>query len=259
MLGYITPKCALTRQMVLANGRFKMADTPPDGDIPAEFVSLKYPLPNLAKALLGKTPVRIVAMGSSSTAGRGDVVPYPHRLEMYLRVKFGEERFPNLKIDVLNRGQGGQEAIEELPRFNSDVFAENPSLLIWQVGTNAVFHNYKLDDVAAKIAEGLDQLRGKPMDIVLIDPQYTTAMLLDDKADASERMVSLISDAAGKAEVNLFRRWALMRHWHVHNNIELHRMHDPTDPDKLHQSDWSTRRVAQALCEAITKAPPAAA
>lgn len=236
-----------------------MACTAPDGDIPGEFVSFEYPLPNLAKALIGKTPVRIVAMGSSSTAGRGDVVPYPHRLEMYLRFKFGEERFPNLNIDVLNRGKGGQEAIEELPRFDSDVFAEHPSLLIWQVGTNAVFHSYDLDKVAAKIAEGLDLLKGKPIDVVLIDPQYTTAMLLDDKAEASERMVSLISAIAKKAEVNLFRRWALMRHWHVHNDIGLHRMHDPTDPDRLHQSDWSTRRVAQALCEAITKAPPATA
>lgn len=236
-----------------------MADTPPDGDIPAEFVSLMHPLPNLAKALLGRTPVRIVAMGSSSTAGRGDVVPYPHRLEMYLRVRFAEERFSNLNIDVLNRGKGGQEAIEELPRFESDVFAENPVLLIWQVGTNAVFHNYDLDDVAAAIAKGLALLQDRPIDVVLIDPQYTTAMLLDDKAEASERMVSLISAAAGNAKVNLFRRWALMRHWHVHNNIGLHRMHDPTDPDRLHQSDWSTRRVAQALCEAITSAPPAAA
>ena len=236
-----------------------MTDTPPDGDIPAEFVSFRYPLPNLAKALVGKTPARIVAMGSSSTAGRGDVVPYPHRLEMYLRFKFAEERFPNLKIDVLNRGNGGEEAIEELARFDTDIFAEKPSLVIWQVGTNAVFHNYNLDDVAAKIVEGLDRLRGKPMDVMLIDPQYTTAMLLDDKAEASARMVSLISTAAEKATVNLFRRWALMRHWHVHDNIGLHRMYDPTDPDKLHQSDWSTRRVAQALCEAIARAPPVAA
>src|SRR3981081_4126519 len=106
-----------------------MAHSPPDGDIPREFVSLKYPLPNLAKPLIGKTPVRIVAMGSSSTAGRGDVVPYPHRLEMYLRSKFGEERFPNLRIDVLNRGKGGEEAVEELLRFDADVFAEKPSLV----------------------------------------------------------------------------------------------------------------------------------
>jgi hypothetical protein len=242
----------------------QMADTPPDGDIPAEFVSLKHPLPNLAKALLGRTPVRIVAMGSSSTAGRGDVVPYPHRLEMYLRVKFAEERFANLNIDVLNRGKGGQEAIEELPRFESDVFAENPALLIWQVGTNAVFHKkdkpYDLDEVAAKIAVGLERLRGQPMDVVLMDPQYVTAMLLDERAEDSERMVALISAAAEKANVNLFRRWALMRHWHVQNNIGFDQMLDPTDiPDKLHQSDWSTQRISLALCDAITKAPPAMA
>ena len=235
-----------------------MADVHPDGDIPAEFVTFKYPLPHLGAALLGTAPVRIVAMGSSSTAGRADVVPYPHRLEMYLRVQYAMEQYLNLKIDVLNRGKGGEEAIEELRRFDTDIFAEKPSLVIWQVGTNAVFHNYNLDEVAAKIAEGLKRLNGKPMDVLLIDPQFVPAMLFDDKVEASARMVSLISAASEQAGVNLFRRWALMRHWHVHENIGLDRMFDPSDPDKLHQSDWSTRRIAQALCHAITAAPPAA-
>jgi hypothetical protein len=236
-----------------------MPDTAPEVDFPNELVSLKYPLPHLMKALVGETAVRIVAMGSSSTAGRGDVVPYPHRLEMYLRAGFGEERFPNLKIDVLNRGRGGEEAIEELRRFDNDIFAEKPSLVIWQVGTNAVFHNYRLDEVAASIAEGLRRLSEKRMDVLLIDPQYTPAMLFDDKADASERMVSLISAAADEANVNLFRRWALMRHWHIHDNVSLNRFFDLTDPDKLHQSNWSTLQVAKALSAAITRAPPAGA
>jgi DNA-binding transcriptional regulator YbjK len=98
------------------------------------------------------------------------------------------------------------------------------------------------------------------MDVVLMDPQYVTAMLLDEKVSDSERMVSLISTAAEKAKVNLFRRWALMRHWHVHNNISFEQMLDPTDqPAKLHQSDWSTLLISKALRDAITKAPPAAA
>src|ERR1700747_1049816 len=177
-----------------------MPDTAPEVNFPSELVSLKYPLPHLMRALVGEAPVRIVAMGSSSTAGRADVVPYPHRLEMYLRAGFGDERFPNLKIDVLNRGRGGEEAIEELGRFDSDIFAEKPSLGIWQGGTNAVFHSYKLDEVAESIAEGLRRLSEKRMDVLLIDPQYTPAMLFDDKADASERMVSLISAAAGHAK-----------------------------------------------------------
>jgi hypothetical protein len=231
-----------------------MADTPPEADVPAEFTSFKYPLPHLAQALQGKGPVRIVAMGSSSTAGRWDVVPYPHRLELYLRARY-QDRFPDLRIDVLNRGKGGEEAIEELPRFDTDILAERPSLVIWQVGTNAVFHKqdkkYDLDKVAAAISAGLALLRDQPMDVLLIDPQYVTAMLLDGKADDSARMVSLISAVAEKAEVDVFRRWALMRHWHVHNNISFEQMLDPTDPDKLHQSDWSTLRVSVALRDAI--------
>jgi hypothetical protein len=239
----------------------QMPDTPAEADVPAEFTSLKYPLPHLTQALQGKAPVRIVAMGSSSTAGRADVVPYPHRLEMYLRAQFGD-RIPT--VDVLNRGKGGEEADAELLRFDTDIFAEKPSLVIWQVGTNAVFHKkdkpYDLDEVAAKIAVGLERLRGQPMDVVLMDPQYVTAMLLDERAEDSERMVALISAAAEKANVNLFRRWALMRHWHVQNNIGFDQMLDPTDiPAKLHQSDWSTQRISLALCDAITKAPSAKA
>jgi hypothetical protein len=234
-----------------------MSDASSDGDIPTELVALRYPFPHFISALSGDAAVRVVAMGSSSTAGRGDVVPYPHRLEMYLRVGYAAKGYPNLKIDIFNRGRGGEEAIEELKRFDADIFAEQPSLVIWQVGTNAVFHNYDLDQVAEAIAHGLELLRTHSMDVLLIDPQYTPAMLLDDKAAASERIVSLIAAAAEKAGVNLFRRWALMRHWHIDNGIALDRMFDPTDPDKLHQSDWSTRRVSQALCQAITGAPPA--
>ncbi len=95
-----------------------MTDTLPEADVPAEFTKLGYQLPKLAQAIQasidGQGPVRIVAMGSSSTAGLRDVVPYPHRLEMYLRARYDRNRFPKLRIDVLNRGIGGQEAIEEL-------------------------------------------------------------------------------------------------------------------------------------------------
>jgi hypothetical protein len=177
-------------------------------------------------------------------------VPYPSRLELYLRRKYN-----NPHIDVVNRGVGRQEANEELLRFDADIFAERPSLVIWQVGTNAVFHDYNLDGVAAKIAEGLALLRKYPIDVVMMDPQYVTAML-GAKADASDRIVSIIAAAAEKASVSVFRRWALMRHWHVENGISFEQMLEPADPDKLHQSDWSTQRLSVALCEAISKAPP---
>jgi hypothetical protein len=233
-----------------------MVDNFAFADLPDEVIGFKYPFPRLAAALR-KDPVRIVAMGSSSTAGREDVVPYPHWLEMYLRRDTG-----NARIDVLNRGKGGEEADKELLRFDTDIFAEAPSLVIWQVGTNAVFRNKEFDfeQVVAAIATGLDRLRSrsKDMDVMLIDPQYVPAMLLDDKADLSERMVARISAAAERVEVNVFHRWALMRHWHVQNNIAFERMIDPTDSDRLHQSDGSTLRLSRGLSDTIRKAVAAA-
>jgi hypothetical protein len=67
-------------------------------------------------------------------------------------------------------------------------------------------------------------------------------------------MVRLIREAAERAGVNLFQRWALMRHWHVQNNVSLEQLLDPSDPDQLHQSDWSTRQVSLALKNAMIKA-----
>jgi hypothetical protein len=230
----------------------QMVDDFAAADLPDDVIGFKYPFVRLAAALR-KSTVRIVAMGSSSTAGRADVVPYPYWLEMYLR-----RETDNARIDVINRGRGGEEADRELPRFQTDIFAEAPSLVIWQVGTNAVFRNTEFDfeKVVAAISAGLDQLRArsKDMDVMLIDPQYVPAMLLDGKADLSERMVAQISEVAERAEVNVFHRWSLMRHWHLNNHIAIDRMIDPTDPDRLHQSDSSTLRLSRGLSDTIRKA-----
>jgi len=224
-------------------------------DIPASLIRFERPLFHLAKQLDEAGPIKIVAIGSSLTAGEGDVVPYPYRLELALR-----KRFPDRMIDVLNRGIGGQEAPEELSRFEPDVIGEAPTLVIWQVGTNAIYHRdlYDPQRVAGTIATGLSWLGVLEADVILMDLQYAPALLTRQKIDDTKLMVSLISAAAERANVNVFHRWALMRHWHVHNNISFERMLDPTDPDKLHQSDASTQRLSRGLCDTIMKAVTAA-
>ncbi|MFK4724531.1 hypothetical protein ABIE89_005631 [Bradyrhizobium niftali] len=236
-----------------------MTESPPAVDVPRDVIKLRYPLRNFFEALRGTGSVRIVAMGSSSTAGREDVVPYPSRLEMCLRQNY-DAHLPKVRVDVLNRGKGGEEAPKELDRFDADIFADKPSVVLWQVGTNAIFrkNEFVFEKVVEKIAEGVRLLSEHPMDVVLIDPQYVTAMLRDDKAELSEKMVSEIRKIAEAAKVNVFQRWALMRHWHVNNDVSFEQMLDPSDPDKLHQSDWSTLQVSKALCRAITDATLAA-
>jgi hypothetical protein len=220
-----------------------MPDNLPKCDIPADLIRFERPLFHLAKQLKGTGLIKIVAIGSSSTAGEGTIPPYPGRLEAALRL-----RFPGRTINVINKGQGGEEAPEEFKRFDEDVIGQAPVLTIWQVGTNAIFHDgYNLDDVAAAIDAGLKRLSGLAMDVVLMDLQYAPAILQPGKIAGTECMVKLIADVAEKAGVNVFRRFALMRHWNKDDNIPFDQMINQDDGEHLHQSDWCTNCVAQAL------------
>jgi hypothetical protein len=228
-----------------------MPDVPRPCETHPDLVGFKYPLPHLAQSLKRQRKTRIVAIGSSSTAGEGNIIPYPARLELALRgYSYGR------MIDVLNRGLGGQEAPEELSRFEPDVVGEAPALVIWQVGTNAVFHDevYSPDAVGAAIVAGLDWLASLPMDVVLMDLQYTTAIVKPEKIKRAGDILSRVEVAAGTAHVNLFRRFALMERWCVKGGIPIDELIDPTDRDRLHMSDWATNCMTQALSGAITGA-----
>jgi hypothetical protein len=239
-----------THERSLARKDTLMSEDLPRCEIPADLIRFDRPLFHLAKQLEGTAPIKIVAIGSSSTAGEGTMAPYPGRLERALRL-----RFPGRTIDVINKGAGGQEAPEEFKRLNDDVIAQAPVLTIWQVGTNAIFHDgYDLDDVAAAIDAGLKRLSGLAMDVVLMDLQYAPAILMPGKIAGTQRMVRLIAEASNKAGVNLFRRFALMRHWNKDRNIPLDQLINNADGLNLHQSDWSTNCVVQALDSLISDA-----
>lgn len=87
-----------------------------------------------------------------------------------------------------------------------------------------------------------------------MDPQYVPALLGDDKIAATQRMVSLIGDAAATANVNVFRRFALMKHWNANDNVPFEDMVDPADNTRLHQSERSTAQIARALTSVISDA-----
>jgi acyl-CoA thioesterase-1 len=210
-----------------------------------DLVGFKYPLPNLTLSLRRQCKTRIVSIGSSSTAGADNTIPYPCRLELALR-----KRFFGRMIDVLNRGIGGQEAPEELSRFESDVIGEAPALVIWQVGANAIYRkvDYNFDDVSAAITAGLGWLANLPTDVVLMDPQYTRALVGPDKIDLANEMISRISAAAKDAGVNVFCRFSLMQSWCAQDNVPLGQL---DDGGQLHMSDWATDCVTRALMDTI--------
>jgi lysophospholipase L1-like esterase len=217
--------------------------------IPVHADALQHPLPKFAERLARQGKVKIVAIGSSSTAGTGGITPYPARLEERLRQKYG-----NPLLEVVNLGIGGQEATDEVKRMH-DVIDEKPALTIWQVGTNAVWQKgHDLDAVADAISEGLGVLMKGPMDVILMDLQYVPALLTDDKIDATRRMQSLIADRATAASVSVFRRFDMMRKLVEIERRSFDALIDPGDEQRLHESDLVAGRIGYELCEVIAAA-----
>jgi lysophospholipase L1-like esterase len=223
-------------------------------ETPSTLSTLGRLLPSFARALRGQDEVNIVAIGSSSTEGDGASTPaasYPSRLGIALTA-----RFPTPKINVLNLGVGGQEAPDEAARFKRDVLAEEPALVIWQVGTNAAWKDYFLDDVRAAIFRGLDHLSGTNADVVLMNPQFAPALLSQQETlmPATQQMLDIIAAIAKDSETALFRRFEIMRYWHVDRGIQFDQMISNFDGNWLHQNDWSYNCIAAALCDGLLEA-----
>ncbi|MGY8708380.1 GDSL-type esterase/lipase family protein [Bradyrhizobium sp. 18BD] len=222
--------------------------------IPVNATPFEQPLINFA-GRLKDGQVKVVAIGSSTTAGEGGIAPYPQRLLADLRIQF-----PKATIDVVNRGVGGEEAPKELLRFQHDVFDQNPDLVIWQVGTNAVWQPAdqnppSFEDTTKAISDGVDQLLAKKqIDVILMDLQYVPALLTPAKKSKAIDMVAAISEIAHAKGVNVFRRFELMQGWHDIAKISFDRMVDPGDDTRLHASDWTTDKMTWQLTTAINAA-----
>ena len=232
---------------------FAIAPTPVAADasaarcvVPRDLARLDLPLTRTARHLAAHRFVMIVALGSSSTAGAGASsaeATYPSRLMAELA-----RRFPTQSIIVLNRGIGGERAIDMLARFDDSVAAERPDLVLWQVGTNAVLRGYDHSKSDALIHEGIRRIKAIGSDVVLIDPQFAPKVIVQPQI---EDMVELISSAAKQENVDVFHRFALMRHWHEVDGIPFEAF---LSSDALHMNDWSYNCFAKALADAIADA-----
>ncbi len=219
---------------------------PPACVIPSDYTRFDLPLRRTARQLAAGKPIKIVAVGSSSTFGAGASQPYnsyPSRLDAELAREFVDHDF-----SVLNRGVNGDTAIDMLARFERGVIAENPDLVLWQVGTNSLLRGDPVAPHRSLLHGGIVRLKASGADIVLIDPQYAPRVIARPNAD---RMIKLLEETARFETVNLFRRFALMRHWHQVEGMPFEAF---LSPDELHMNDFSYGCVARALGSAIAEA-----
>jgi len=222
----------------------KAAD--PKCAVQPEFARFDQRLSRVALRLAGGDPIKIVAIGSSSTFGAGSSSPansYPSRLEAELR-----RYFPDHPITVVNRGVNGEEAADMLARFPTSVIAEDPHLVIWQVGTNSLLRDRPLDVRSPILQDGIAQLKSRRMDVVLMDPQYVPRVLAKPERDAA---VAQIASVAKEQKIGLLHRYDMMRHWHETEHLAFETF---VTGDGLHMNDWGYRCLAASLGVAIADA-----
>jgi acyl-CoA thioesterase I len=218
---------------------------------PSGIDALEHPPIRIRERIAKGLPLKIVAIGSSSTYGSGASSPaasYPSRLEAELKAKL-----PGVPITVLNKGIGGEEAPQMVARFDADVLDESPDLVVWQVGSNSVLFNHPAPGTI--IHQGVERLKSSSTEVVLMNPQYAPKIIA--KGDAAQTSVDVITATARDEEVGLFDRFSVMRYWVDAEHMAFEQF---LSPDLIHMNDWGYACIAKLLASAIVDGarPPAA-
>jgi acyl-CoA thioesterase I len=203
-------------------------------------------LPRLGYALRETRTAKVLAIGSSSTAGIGASSPtrtYTARLEVDL-----EQALTGTDFDVVSHGLGGEVAQGAADRMKREVEEVKPDLVIWQVGTNDAFRHVAIDSFKNCLRKTLAWLKEQRVDVILINPQYGDQLIKDAYY---EDMVNAIAEVARDADVLLVDRFQLMRKLQREHGDRLY-----LSADNLHMNDEGYRCLAEELTATIIKALP---
>jgi acyl-CoA thioesterase-1 len=246
------PVCAVMRVLILAAALLGLAPLSAGAatraatcplPIPAWLGAEAMPLP-LARARLADRPVlKIVTIGSSSTQGIGASGPqatYPVVLEGLLR-----EALPGVRVKVINRGIGGEDAAQNIARFGEDVLPLRPAIVIWQAGANMAMRQGEPRHFRTLLDRGVEVLKNEGVEVILVDSQAAPRVL---QAPRNAQFIAAVRETAQDQETGLFPRFALMQGWQQTNPEAAATL---VGSDQLHHTDAGYACMAQGLAAMI--------
>jgi acyl-CoA thioesterase-1 len=211
--------------------------------VPAWIADRALPLVQVRARLAERPVLKIVAIGSSSTQGVGASAPefaYPAQLEARLRAAL-----PGVRVKVINRGVGGEDAAQNLARFDADVLALRPALVIWQAGANMAMRRGDPQRFRTLLERGVELLKGEGVEVILVDSQAAPRVLASPRNDD---FLAAVRTTALDQEVGLFPRFALMQAWRANDPARAELL---VGSDQLHHTDAGYACMADALAAMI--------
>jgi lysophospholipase L1-like esterase len=189
-------------------------------------------------------PLRLLAIGSSSTLGVGASAPtnaYPAQLALDLSSQWG------VAAEVRNAGVGGETSAATLARLRGELARAGPDLVIWQVGTNDAVAGADAAVFRANLEAGVLAARAQRVPIILVDPQFYPG--IKDLA-RYQQFVAIIADVGARMHVPVFSRFAMMKAWAAKSAAALSAA---LSPDGFHMDDQGYACFARALAGDIAR------
>lgn len=241
-------RAAVSLAAMLAFATPAFAQTPEGCPVDAEIVVANGGLAG-SRAAVASGRLTVLAMGSSSIEGVGASRPelgFVPLLEAGL-----ERRLPGVEIAVVNKGIGGETALETRGRLEHEIAASRPDLVIWQLGTNDILRDRPMDDIFADFRAGEAVLDVADVDVLLVDPQRlpeTTANAnFRGRNPALGEMSRLIDLEGGRVGYAVLHRFQAMSNW-----TGLPR--GGVGPDDLHLNDAGYACWAENTAEGLAAA-----
>lgn len=214
--------------------------------VPPDLIKLQAPLPTLAQAIVAKQPIRIVALGSSSTWGTGASSrerTYPARLEKELRAVW-----PANDVRVINAGVGGQLARDMVKRIDRDVVVHKPQLVIWQTGVNDAVRGVPIDRFKQELRAGIQHMQAAGADVALIDQQFYPRF---KRIKNGPSYLTAVREIGAEAGVPVVQRFRIMEH------LIKSAQYTPATllaADQFHLNDTSYGCLGRLLAESLRSA-----
>ncbi|MCL8380614.1 SGNH/GDSL hydrolase family protein [Xanthobacter aminoxidans] len=166
--------------------------------VPDIFLAFDSDLVRTERLVDRSAPVRILMIG-----------PQPDRqaLSDKKRSRLETElsnRLPNITFTIIDEGATQGLARDDFGRIRSAVERVAPDLIIWQVGTADALAATDPESFAHTLEQAADWLRGRNIDLVLIDPPFVPGV---DHEHLYGRIVKQIDAVSDRERMNVVQQY----------------------------------------------------